>query len=76
MDHNLTTALVTILTGIIGVATIAVIVSRNANTANVIQAGSAGFAQDLSVAISPVGSGGGLISPSITGNSFTATGIQ
>lgn len=45
---------------IIGVAIIAVLVSNNAQTANVIQSATTGFANDLTAAVSPV-----------TGNSAT-----
>lgn len=44
----------TIVLAIIGVAIIAVIVSRNANTSSVISAASGGLAQDLSAATAPV----------------------
>lgn len=47
-------AVVTIATAITGVAIVAVLVSRNANTAAVIQAGASGFSNALDVAISPV----------------------
>jgi hypothetical protein len=50
----LTEALVTIAVAIVGVAIVAVLVSRNANTAAVIQAGASGFGNALDVAISPV----------------------
>lgn len=47
-----------ILIAIIGVATLAVILSRNSNTTGVISAASAGFSQSLAAALSPVtGSG-------------------
>lgn len=47
--------IVTILVAIIGVATLSVIVSKNANTAGVIGAGFSGFSQALSAAVSPLG---------------------
>lgn len=50
----------TILTAIIGVAILAVLVSKNANTSGVIAAGGKAFAQDLGVAISPVTGGAGI----------------
>lgn len=46
--------IVTILTAIVGVAIIAVLVSRNSQTANVIAAGGNAFSQALGVAVSPV----------------------
>lgn len=54
-------SITTILLAIVGVAIVAVLVSKNANTSGVINAGGSAFAQDLGTAISPVtGSGGGL----------------
>ncbi len=54
MGSELITALVTIATAIVGVAIIAVLVSKNAQTGAVLQAAGGAFAQDLSVAVSPV----------------------
>ncbi len=51
---ELTTAIVSILTAVIGVAMLATLVSRNANTVGVIQAGSSGFSNILGTALSPV----------------------
>jgi PRD1 phage membrane DNA delivery len=51
---NITEMLVTIGAGIIGVAMLALIVSKNSNTAGVIQASASGFGNALDVAISPV----------------------
>jgi hypothetical protein len=51
--------LVTVATAIVGIAVIAVIVSKNANTAGVISAASTGFSQAISAAVSPVAGGGG-----------------
>lgn len=66
MSDSLVTSVVTILTAIIGVAIIAVLVSKNANTAQVIGAGGNAFTQSLGAALSPVtGSGFG----SLTGGS-------
>ena len=59
MSESLVTSVVTVLTAIIGVAIIAVLVSRNANTAGVIQAGGGAFSQSLATALSPVTGGGG-----------------
>jgi hypothetical protein len=42
---------------IIGVATLAVILSKNANTTGVIQAASQGFSQSLAAALSPITGG-------------------
>jgi hypothetical protein len=46
--------LTTVLMAIVGLATLAVILSRNANTVNVIRAGSGGFSQAIATAISPI----------------------
>lgn len=54
MSEQLITSVVTVLTAIVGVAIISVLVSKNANTAGVIQAGAAGFSQSLGTALSPV----------------------
>lgn len=51
---QLTEAVVTILTAIVGVAILALLVSKNSNTAAVIQAGASGFGNSLAVAIAPV----------------------
>lgn len=59
MSEQLITSVVTVLLAITGVAIIAVLVSRNANTAGVIQAGASGYSQALSTALSPVTGGGG-----------------
>lgn len=54
MSDQLIGSVVAIATAIIGVAIIAVLVSRNANTVGVIGAGASGFSQALSTALSPV----------------------
>ncbi len=54
MGDQLITSVVTVLTAIVGVAIIAVLVSKNANTVGVIQAGGGAFSQSLSTALSPV----------------------
>ena len=51
--------IVAVATAIIGVAIIAVIVSKNANTAQVISSASNAFAQAIGTAVSPVTGGGG-----------------
>ena len=51
-------SLVTIGVAIVGVATLAVLVSRNANTAGVIKAGGGAFSDALRAAVSPVAGGG------------------
>jgi hypothetical protein len=59
MGNELITSVVTVLTAIIGVALIATLVSKNANTATVVQAGGAAFSQSLGTALSPVTGGSG-----------------
>jgi len=52
--NSITEAVVTIATAIIGLAIIAVLVSRNAQTPAVIQASASGFNNALAVAEAPV----------------------
>lgn len=68
MDNSVATVL-SIFTGILTVAIIALIVSRNSNTAGVISAFTTGFGRDLQVAVSPVTGGGfgGLPTPQLGG---------
>lgn len=58
MGEQLFTSLVSIATAIVGVAIIAVLVSKNANTAGVLSAAGNAFGYDLGVAVSPVTGGG------------------
>lgn len=58
MGDQLITSVVSVLTAIVGVAIIATLVSKNANTAGVLQAGGQAFSQSLSTALSPVTGGG------------------
>jgi hypothetical protein len=60
MASELFNSLVVIATGIIGLAIIAVLVSRNANTSGVIGAAAKGFSSTIAAAVSPVSGGGGL----------------
>lgn len=55
MSEKFITAAVTIATAIVGVAFLAVLVSRSSNTTGVLSAGSGGFAQALCTALSPIG---------------------
>lgn len=55
--NNTWAGIVTILVAIIGVATLAVLVSKQANTAGVIRAGTGGFADMLRAATSPLSGG-------------------
>lgn len=59
MSDQLISSVVTVLTAIIGVAIIAVLVSKNANTTGVIAAGGSAFSQSLGTALSPVTGGSG-----------------
>jgi len=54
MSDSLVNALVSVALAIVGVATISVIVSKNANTTAVISSASQGFSGALSTALSPV----------------------
>lgn len=57
----------TIAVAIVGVATLAVLVSKRADTSNVIKSAGQAFSGALSVAVSPVTGGGG-----IGGNGFNS----
>jgi len=57
--NSLTESVVTIAVAIIGLATLAVIVSKNANTVGVINSAGGVFNSALGTAISPVMGGGG-----------------
>lgn len=72
MSDNLFTGVVTIALGVIGVATLAVIFSKNANTAAVIGAGGSALAQNIGAAVSPITGGGGGYSFSPTMNPASA----
>lgn len=52
--NSITETVVTIATAIVGVALLALIVSRKSNTAGVIQAAGSAFSNALGVATSPV----------------------
>ncbi len=58
MGDQLISSVVTVATAIVGLAIIAVLVSRNANTSGVIGAGGSAFAQDIGAAVSPITGGG------------------
>jgi hypothetical protein len=57
MDSKIGTLIVSVLTAIIGVSTLAVILSKNANTANVFTSFANGFSQILGTALSPITGG-------------------
>lgn len=56
--NNFMGQLVVVLTGIIGVALVAVLVSKNAQTPQVINSGGNALSNFLAVAVSPVTGGG------------------
>lgn len=58
MGDRLVTSVVTVLVAIVGVAIIAVLVSKNANTSGVLTAGGNAFSSALGAALSPVTGGG------------------
>lgn len=60
MGSQLVNSIVTVLVAIIGVAIVAVLVSRNAQTSQVIGAGGQAFSGALGTALSPVTGGSGL----------------
>jgi PRD1 phage membrane DNA delivery len=60
------TALVSIVLAIIALASLAVIVSPNAQTGNVIKAGAGGLATDIGAAVAPVSGAGGAALPSLS----------
>lgn len=63
MRDDIIGSVVTILVAVVGVATLAVILSKNSNTANVLKEGGDAFAHILSAATGPVmgGYGGGIL---------------
>ncbi len=72
--RDLIEAVVTIALGIIGVAFLAVLVSRKAQTPAVIQASGSAFSNALSTAVSPVTGVGNAANLSYPGNSSGFTG--
>ena len=57
MSGRLMDGIVTIAVAIVGIAILAVLVSKNAQTPAVIKAATGGFATDISAAVSPVTGG-------------------
>jgi hypothetical protein len=66
MGNQVVGGMVTVLMAIIGVAILATLVSKKANTSQVIGAASQGFGYDLGVALGPV-TGQNVSSTSFTG---------
>lgn len=58
MSNELITSIVTVMTAIVGLAIIAVLVSKNAQTPQVISAGGSAFTSSIAAAVSPVTGGG------------------
>lgn len=56
-EHGIMPAIAAIIASIIGLAIIAVIVSKNANTSSVINAGGSALGNVISAAVSPVAGG-------------------
>ncbi len=54
MNNSMVESVVTILTAIVGVAILALLVSKKSNTAAVIQSAASGFSNALGTAVSPV----------------------
>lgn len=54
MSDNLSTGIVTIALGVLGVATLAVIFSTKSNATGVIQAGGSALANNIVAAVSPI----------------------
>jgi hypothetical protein len=59
MGEQMINQVATVAVAIVGLAIIAVLVSRNAQTGTVITSAGQAFAQDISAAVSPVVGGGG-----------------
>lgn len=56
--NELTASVLTVATALVGVAILAVLVSRQSNTTGVISAAAGGFAEDIAAAVSPITGGG------------------
>ena len=67
MSEKAITAIVTVILAILALAGLAVLVSKSANTSNVLSASSGGFATALCTALSPLGvkCTGGSLTPSV-----------
>lgn len=76
MTDNLITAVVGILTAVIGVAIIAALLSNKSQTSQVIQAGSQGFEGILSTALGPITGAVPIGSSAIGGSNNYLAGFQ
>jgi hypothetical protein len=54
VNNQMIESIVTILTAIVGVAILALLVSKKSNTSGVIQSAASGFSNALATAVSPV----------------------
>jgi hypothetical protein len=70
MTDRAISGLVAVITAIIGVAIIAVLVSRSSQTANVLRTGGAAFSSIVGAAVGPVSA-----SPTVTGLSSAVNSI-
>lgn len=74
MTDHLIASVVTVVTAIIGVAILAILVSRQSATTDVLRAGGDAFSGILGTALGPVmGGGGGRVT--IGGRGFTGGGV-
>jgi hypothetical protein len=60
MTDSLITSVTTVLMAIVGIAIIAVILSKNSNTGNILGAGGSAFSGALGAALSPVTQSSGM----------------
>ena len=60
MSEQLFTSVASIALAIVGLALVAVILSKNANTSGVISSAGGALAQDIGAAVSPITGGGGI----------------
>lgn len=71
MGDKAITGFVAIIMAIIGVAIVAVLVSKNANTGSVLTAGGGAFSSILKTALSPISTTGSSLGGGNLSNSFT-----
>lgn len=75
MNDQLLTSMVTVGTAIIGVAILAVLVSKNSNTTGVLTSAGSAFSGALGTALSPVTGGSGLNSLGSLGSFSGGAGL-
>lgn len=68
MENKAVSAIVGILTGVIGITILAVVVSNQSNTSNVITAGGNAFSGILKAAVSPLSGSSSSIGNGLVGN--------